>query len=237
MSRPTYPRLFEPGRIGGMETKNRLVRSSVCDNMSDRGGAVTDQKVAYFRRKAQGGVGWINLGYAYVSARGRGCTHYMSGIYGDELIGGLRRLAPPQRAEGLRAAAPVDLRGRGIRGARPRGSLLRRRRHLLAPRARAEQDDARGRIGSDRGGRCRHRRDGQPRLPASALEGPEAARIAHPGGPPRRASVMCARRGEDPREHCGESAPADAPRRAKAPGATSKRAEHGRRRSNENWRQ
>jgi 2,4-dienoyl-CoA reductase-like NADH-dependent reductase (Old Yellow Enzyme family) len=87
-----YPHVFQEGRVGKLRSRNRLVMSSMCDNMSDRTGAVSDQKVAYFRRMAQGGVGWINLGYSYVSERGRGCTYFQSGIYDDSLIPGLRRL-------------------------------------------------------------------------------------------------------------------------------------------------
>ncbi len=112
MSHPTYPRLFEQGRIGGMVTKNRLVQSSLCDNMSDRNGAVTDQKIAYFRRKAEGGVGWINLGYAYVVPRGRGCTYYMVGIQDDELIPGLRRLTDAVHEHDVRMGCQLAHAGR-----------------------------------------------------------------------------------------------------------------------------
>jgi 2,4-dienoyl-CoA reductase-like NADH-dependent reductase (Old Yellow Enzyme family) len=87
-----YRRLFEPGRVGAMETANRLVLASMDDNMADREGRVTDQKIAWFRRKAQGGVGWIQTGYVYVTRRGRGCTYFQMGIYDDDLVPGLRRL-------------------------------------------------------------------------------------------------------------------------------------------------
>jgi len=95
-----------------METKNRLVQSSLCDNMSDRNGAVTDQKIAYFRRKASGGVGWINLGYAYVVPEGRGCTYYMVGIHDDELIPGLRRLTDAVHEHDVRMGCQLAHAGR-----------------------------------------------------------------------------------------------------------------------------
>jgi 2,4-dienoyl-CoA reductase-like NADH-dependent reductase (Old Yellow Enzyme family) len=51
----SYPHVFTEGKVKGMTTRNRLVMSSMCDNMSDRRGAVSQQKVEHFRRKAQGG--------------------------------------------------------------------------------------------------------------------------------------------------------------------------------------
>jgi 2,4-dienoyl-CoA reductase-like NADH-dependent reductase (Old Yellow Enzyme family) len=107
-----YPHLFSEGRIKNVVMKNRLIQPSMCDNMSDRSGAVTDQKVAYFRRRAQGGVGWINLGYAYVSARGRGCTYFQVGVYDDDLIPGLRRLTDAVHEHDVRMGCQIAHAGR-----------------------------------------------------------------------------------------------------------------------------
>lgn len=112
MSHAMYPHVFAEGQVGAMTTRNRLVMSSMCDNMSGRRGEVTDQKVEYFRRKAQGGVGWINLGYSYVTQRGRGCTYYQSGIYEDNLIPGLRRLTDAVHEEGARMGCQIAHAGR-----------------------------------------------------------------------------------------------------------------------------
>ncbi len=112
MAHGSYPHVFTEGRVAGMTTRNRLVMSSMCDNMSDRRGEVTDQKVEYFRRKAQGGVGWINLGYSYVTERGRGCTYYQQGIYEDSLIPGLRRLTDAVHSEGARMGCQIAHAGR-----------------------------------------------------------------------------------------------------------------------------
>src|SRR5437660_12911510 len=92
MTNEAFTRLFEPGRVGAMETKNRLVLASMDDNMADREGYATDQKIAWFRRKAQGGVGWIQTGYVYVTRRGRGCTYFQMGIYDDSHVPAIKRL-------------------------------------------------------------------------------------------------------------------------------------------------
>ena len=107
-----YQRLFEPGRVGPMETANRLVLASMDDNMADREGRVTDQKIAWFRRKAQGGVGWIQTGYTYVTRRGRGCTYFQMGIYDDELVPGLKRLTDAVHEYDVRIGIQIAHAGR-----------------------------------------------------------------------------------------------------------------------------
>jgi 2,4-dienoyl-CoA reductase-like NADH-dependent reductase (Old Yellow Enzyme family) len=107
-----YPKLFEPGRIGSLEMKNRLVQSPMDDNMADRNGRVTDQKIAYLRRRAQGGVGWINTGYLYVTPRGRGCTYYEGGIHDDTLIPDLKRLTDAVHEYDVRIGAQIAHAGR-----------------------------------------------------------------------------------------------------------------------------
>ena len=112
MPHARYPHLFDEGSIKGVTMKNRLVLPSMCDNMSDRDGRVTDQKVAYFRRRAEGGVGWINLGYAYITPRGRGCTYFQVGIYDDDLIPGLRRLTDTVHSYDVRMGSQIAHAGR-----------------------------------------------------------------------------------------------------------------------------
>jgi 2,4-dienoyl-CoA reductase-like NADH-dependent reductase (Old Yellow Enzyme family)/NADPH-dependent 2,4-dienoyl-CoA reductase/sulfur reductase-like enzyme len=95
-----------------METKNRLVLASMDDNMADRDGFATDQKIAWFRRKARGGVGWIQTGYVYVTRRGRGCTYFQMGIYDDDHVPGLRRLTDAVHEHDVRIGIQIAHAGR-----------------------------------------------------------------------------------------------------------------------------
>ncbi len=70
--------LFEPYRIGRLEVKNRFVRSATWDGTADSSGAVADTSVALYQKLAQGGVGFIVSGYAFVSSLGQA----NSGKYG-----------------------------------------------------------------------------------------------------------------------------------------------------------
>ncbi len=82
--------LGEPKGIGGMVVKNRLVRSATFEGMA-RSGYVTDDFVRLYKALAEGGVGLIITGYAYVHRMGQSYLS-MTGIDRDEFIPGLKRV-------------------------------------------------------------------------------------------------------------------------------------------------
>ncbi|MCD4716134.1 MAG: NADH:flavin oxidoreductase, partial [Desulfobacterales bacterium] len=63
--------LFETVKIKGMELRNRFVRSATYDGSADRNGNVTEQQIRLFEKLAQGGVGLIVTGIAYVHPFGQ----------------------------------------------------------------------------------------------------------------------------------------------------------------------
>ena len=84
--------LFDPVNIGKMEVKNRFVRSATAESASDETGAISDKLIDLYRDLAAGDVGLIVTGHAYVQPNGR-CSTNQIGIYGDELVPGLKKLA------------------------------------------------------------------------------------------------------------------------------------------------
>ena len=132
MGSDRYPNLFSPGEIGSLRSKNRIVMSSMCDNMADRQGRVTDQKIAYLRRRAKGGVGWINLGYAYTTPAGRGCTYFQVGIYEDGLIPGMWRLTEAIHEYDTRIGCQLAAAGRSA-GSSPVWPATEAKPALLTP--------------------------------------------------------------------------------------------------------
>ena len=62
---------FEAREIGGMIVKNRLVRSATYEHMASEGGRVTHKLVKLYRTLAEGGVGLIITGAAYVQLSGK----------------------------------------------------------------------------------------------------------------------------------------------------------------------
>lgn len=84
--------LFESMNIGKMEVKNRFVRSATAEGAADETGLITDKLFDIYRGLAEGGVGLIITGHAYVQPNGR-CTRDQMGIYKDGLVPRLKELA------------------------------------------------------------------------------------------------------------------------------------------------
>lgn len=89
-----YPHIFSPGRIGKMETKNRIKYASTETNFNTRDGFVTDAEVAYMEAQARGGSGIVTTQGAYTDPRAEGKGYVgMMGIWDDKYIPGLKRIA------------------------------------------------------------------------------------------------------------------------------------------------
>ena len=114
--------LFRPGRIGGVETRNRIVMPAMTTRLADSEGHVTDATIAYYRARAQGGVGLITVEMASPEKAGRHRGHEL-GICDDRFIPGLRRLVRELRQYGAKTSIQLGHGGghtrRDISGERP----------------------------------------------------------------------------------------------------------------------
>lgn len=84
--------LFEPTTIRGMQLKNRFVRSATYEACATEQGEITDESIKLYSKLAQGGVGLIITGFAYVHRTGQALTR-QTAVDSDDHIPGLRRLA------------------------------------------------------------------------------------------------------------------------------------------------
>ena len=82
----------KPKNIGSIEIKNRFVRSATFEGMATEEGQITEKQVQLYKALAEGGVGLIITGYAYVQPDGK-AHHGQTGVYKDELIAGLSRIS------------------------------------------------------------------------------------------------------------------------------------------------
>jgi len=55
--------LFEPGRIGGLVLKNRIVKSPQSTALANMDGTVTQRTVNHYKRLAEGGIGLVMTEY------------------------------------------------------------------------------------------------------------------------------------------------------------------------------
>jgi 2,4-dienoyl-CoA reductase-like NADH-dependent reductase (Old Yellow Enzyme family) len=88
---PSRSVLFTPARIGPLTLKNRLVMPPMTTRCADVEGFVTDDLIAYYVRRAVGGVGMITVEMSSPEAVGRH-RHRELGIFSDKFLPGLRRL-------------------------------------------------------------------------------------------------------------------------------------------------
>jgi 2,4-dienoyl-CoA reductase-like NADH-dependent reductase (Old Yellow Enzyme family) len=86
------PSLFEQTTINSMTLKNRFVRSATWEGMATDEGNCTTQLIDLMTKLADGGVGLIISGHAYVSREGQAGPKQM-GIYKDSLLPGLSKMA------------------------------------------------------------------------------------------------------------------------------------------------
>ncbi len=98
--------LFEESHIRGMSLCNRFIRSATWEGMAAADGACTPALIQCMQDLAQGAVGLIVAGYAYVEPAGR-CRMGQLGLYDDALVEGLRRMTAAVHRFGGRIAAQL----------------------------------------------------------------------------------------------------------------------------------
>jgi 2,4-dienoyl-CoA reductase-like NADH-dependent reductase (Old Yellow Enzyme family) len=100
------PAIFESARIKSLELKNRLVRSATHEGMADGNGAPTGEHHRLYRRLAEGGVGLIITGHAYVSSEGG--SGRMNGMHRDDLVPRWKELTDMVHEHGSRIAMQLN---------------------------------------------------------------------------------------------------------------------------------
>jgi 2,4-dienoyl-CoA reductase-like NADH-dependent reductase (Old Yellow Enzyme family)/thioredoxin reductase len=107
-----FSKLFEPGGIGSLELKNRIVMPPMATNYASKDGEVTDRQINYYVERAKGGVGLIIVEISCVdSPVGKGTLRQIC-IDDDKFISGLSRLAKAIKRHGARAAIQLHHAGR-----------------------------------------------------------------------------------------------------------------------------
>jgi 2,4-dienoyl-CoA reductase (NADPH2) len=108
-----YPHIFSPGKIGKMETKNRIKYASTETNFNFGDGYVSDKEVAYMEAQARGGAGMVTTQGAYTDKHGEGQGYVgMMSISDDKFIPGLRRIADAIHKHGAKAVLQLMHCGR-----------------------------------------------------------------------------------------------------------------------------
>ncbi len=108
----TFPRLFEPGHIGGVALKNRIIKAPQHTGLANPDGSITERLLRYYREVARGGPAMIVVEYAYVDNLAAKASPSQLGISRIDHITGLSLLADVIKANGAAAAIQISHAGR-----------------------------------------------------------------------------------------------------------------------------
>jgi len=111
------PLLFQPIELRGVRARNRCVLSPMCQ-YSAQDGFVNDWHFVHLGKFAQGGAGIVFTEAAAVESIGR-ITHGDVGIWSDDQVPGLRRIAEFVKANGAVPAIQLAHAGRKASMQRP----------------------------------------------------------------------------------------------------------------------
>jgi 2,4-dienoyl-CoA reductase-like NADH-dependent reductase (Old Yellow Enzyme family) len=102
--------LLTPARIGPVELKNRIVMPPMTTRTADDDGFVTEDCIAYYLARVQGGTGLITVEMASPEKAGRHRRREI-GIYDDRFIPGLKRLVDAIHRGGAKASIQLGHAG------------------------------------------------------------------------------------------------------------------------------
>ena len=102
-----YPHLLSPGRIGGLELKNRIAVTAMGVSLSEDDGSVGERLIAYHEAQAKGGAGLIISGVAGVAWPVGAVAWQQTAISDDRFLPGLTALTERVHAGGAKIAVQL----------------------------------------------------------------------------------------------------------------------------------
>lgn len=126
-------KLFEPFKVGEVVIPNRIVMPPMVVGYASPRGEVTEQLLSYYEARARGGVGLVVVEASYIREDGKLVPGEL-GIYSDELVPGLARLADVIKVYGSRAAIQIAHGGIQAKVEQPLGPSAIGRKIIPPPR-------------------------------------------------------------------------------------------------------
>ncbi len=120
---------FEPGRLGPLTLKNRIIKSATFEGAAPKG-QVSDALIDFHTRVAVGGAAMSTVAYLAVAPEGR--TDRNCIVLGSDSVPGLRRLTDAIHANGALASAQIGHAGPVANPKSNRMPALAPSRHLGA---------------------------------------------------------------------------------------------------------
>lgn len=103
-------KIFEAGKIGSIETRNRMVRSATWEGMATDKAEVTGKLVDCISKLADGGVGLIISSHCHIE-RGGQASPFQVGIFDDSFVPGLAKIVEAAHRGGAKILAQLNHAG------------------------------------------------------------------------------------------------------------------------------
>lgn len=107
-----YQHLLKPGKIGGLELKNRIIMAPMGSNFAESDGHCGERIQAYYEARAKGGVGLITMGVVSIAFPAGTAEPYQAGISKDEFIPGLKALTDRVHKHGAKISLQLQHAGK-----------------------------------------------------------------------------------------------------------------------------
>jgi 2,4-dienoyl-CoA reductase-like NADH-dependent reductase (Old Yellow Enzyme family)/thioredoxin reductase len=107
-----FPKLFEPGWIGNVQLKNRVIKAPQHTGLANPDGSITERMLRYYKDVASGGVSMVIVEYAWIDNDASRASPCQLGIASIDHIPGLSLLAQTIQANGAKAAIQISHAGR-----------------------------------------------------------------------------------------------------------------------------
>lgn len=102
-----YSNLFSPIKVGEMTVKNRIFMPPVSTHLADENGRVTEELLAYYEKRAKGGVGLITVPSVLIEKLSRYGTYRNLGLYETAHVENMKKLADCVHTQGTKICAQL----------------------------------------------------------------------------------------------------------------------------------
>lgn len=106
-----FKKIFEPGKIGNLEIKNRLIVPPMLTEFAAEDGRLTERYIRYYEEKARGGWGLIIAEDNAIEPRGAGFKN-IAGLWSDDMMKEHKELVERVHRAGAKMAVQVYHAGR-----------------------------------------------------------------------------------------------------------------------------
>ena len=107
-----YTALLQPGRIGTLNLRNRIIMAPMGSNFAEADGHCGERIQAYYEARAEGGAGLLTMGVCAVAFPNGTGEPYQVGISRDDFIPGLRGITERVHRHGAKIAIQLQHGGK-----------------------------------------------------------------------------------------------------------------------------